>query len=88
MIGEKFRGENSNRGGLNGWTQQLLEVYSRESENLRFFLDVDLSAVQLCPVPTGYSRTGLFSSGSIVATSHSCFRLSRDAQGEASPCVL
>src|SRR5260370_12399867 len=62
-------------GGLNGWTQQLLEVYSRESENLRFFSGVDSSAVQLCPVPTGYSRTGLFSSGSIVVIAHSCFRL-------------
>src|SRR5713101_3315754 len=70
-------------GGLNGWTQQLLEVYSRESESPRFFSGVDLSAVQLCPVPTGYSRTGRFSSGSIVAIAHSCFRLSRAAKGSA-----
>src|SRR5216683_3037557 len=71
------------RGGLNGWTQQLLEVYSRESESPRFFSGVDLSAVQPCPVPTGYSQTGLLSSGSIVVIAHSCFRLSRAAKGSA-----
>src|SRR6266568_7402972 len=53
------------RGGLNGWTQHWLEVYSLESESLRFFSGVDLSAAPLCPDATGYSRTGLFSSGSI-----------------------
>jgi hypothetical protein len=29
-------------GGLNGSTQHLLEVYSQESESLRFFSGVDL----------------------------------------------
>ena len=53
-------------GGLNGSTQYLFEVYSQESESLRFSSGVDLSAALLCPDPTGYSRTGLFSSGSIA----------------------
>src|SRR5260370_1151240 len=71
------------RGGLNGWTQQLLEVYSPEFVSFRVFSGVDLSAVPLCPDPTGYSRTGLFSSGSIVVIAHSCFRSSRAAKGFA-----
>src|SRR5258708_19928726 len=62
------------RGGLNGWTQHWLEVYSQESENLGFFSGVGLSAALLCPVPTGNSRTGLFSSGRFVVTAHSFFR--------------
>jgi len=70
-------------GGFNGSTQHLLEVYSQESESLRFFSGVDLSAVPLCPVPTGCNRTGLFSSGSIVVIAHSCFRSSRAAKGFA-----
>src|SRR5260370_25365877 len=57
-------------GGLNGSTQHLLEVYSQGSENLRFFSGVDLSAAPLCPDPTECSRTGLFSSGSIVVIAH------------------
>src|SRR5258706_8567790 len=68
------------RGGLNGWTQHLLAVYSPESENLRSFSGVDLSATLLCPDGTGYSRTGRFSSGSIVVIAHSCFRSSRAAK--------
>src|SRR6266849_8871008 len=71
------------RGGLNGSTQHLLGVYLQESENLRFFSGVGLSATLLCPVPTGYSRTGLFSSASIVVIAHSCFRSSRAAKGFA-----
>ena len=66
-------------GGLNGSTQHWLEVYSQESESIRFFSGVDLSTGPLCPDPTGYSRTGLFSSGSIVVTAHLCFRSSRVA---------
>ena len=34
-------------GGLNGSTQHFLEVYSQESENLKFVVDVDLSAALL-----------------------------------------
>jgi len=40
-------------GDLNGSTQHFLEVYSQESENLKSFVGVDLSAALLCPVPTG-----------------------------------
>jgi hypothetical protein len=35
-------------GGLNGSTQHFLEVYSQESENLKFVVGVDLSAALLC----------------------------------------
>src|SRR5450755_5036638 len=49
-------------GGLNGSTQHFLEVYSQESENLKFVVDVDLSAALLCSDPTGNSRLGLCSS--------------------------
>src|ERR1700682_2942930 len=75
------RSVSGTRGGLNGSTQPLLEVYSQESESLRFFSGVDLSAALFCPDPTGYTRTGLFSSGSIVVIAHSCFRSSRAAKG-------
>src|SRR5258708_15805106 len=68
------------RGGLNGWTQHLLAVYSPESESLRSFSGVDLSATLLCPDGTGYSRTGRFSSGSIVVIAHLRFRSSRAAK--------
>src|SRR6266446_8016606 len=71
------------RGGFNGSTQHWLEVYLQESENLRFFSGVDLGAALLCPDPTGHRRTGLFSSGSIVAIAHLCFRSSRAAKGSA-----
>src|SRR6266851_4787707 len=81
--GIPWSGDPRNDGGVNGWTQQLLEVYSRESESPRFFSGVDLSAVPLCPDPTGYSRTGLFSSGSIVVIAHSCFRSSHAAKDSA-----
>src|SRR5450755_2327840 len=50
------------RGGLNGSMQHFLEVYSQESENLKFVVDVDLSAALLCSDPTGNSRLGLCSS--------------------------
>src|SRR6266487_975347 len=70
-------------GGFNGSTQHWLEVYSQESESLRFFSGVDLSAALLCADPTGHNRTGLFSSGSIVAIAHLCFRSSRAAKGSA-----
>src|SRR5271157_3287573 len=70
-------------GGLNGSTQHFLEVYSQASENLKFFSDVDLSAALLRPDPTGYSRTGLFSSGSIVVRARLCFRSIRVARGSA-----
>src|SRR5580700_5413236 len=53
-------------GGLNGSTQHFLEVYSQECENLKFVVGVDLSAALLCSDPTGNSRLGLCSSGSIV----------------------
>ena len=43
-------------GGLNGSTQHFLEVYSQESENLKFVVGVDLSAALLCSDPTGNSR--------------------------------
>src|ERR1700730_5708070 len=55
-------------GGLNGSTQHFLAVYSQGSENLKFVAGVDLSAALLCSDPTGNSRSGLFSSGSIVVT--------------------
>ena len=71
------------QGGLNGSTQHFLEVYSQESENLKTFVGVDLSAGLLCPDLTGYSQTGLFSSGSIVVIAHLCFRWSRVARDSA-----
>src|SRR5215469_2001988 len=46
-------------GGLNGSTQHFPEVYSQESENLKFVVGVDLSAALLCSDPTGNSRSGL-----------------------------
>jgi hypothetical protein len=61
-------------GGLNGSTQHFLEVYSQESENLKFVVGVDLSAALLCSDPTGNSRLGLCSSGSIVVGARWCFR--------------
>src|SRR4029077_15464376 len=68
------------RGGLNGSTQHFLAVYSQESENLKFVVGVDLSAVLLCSDPTGNSRLGLCSSGSIVVRARLCFRSSRVAR--------
>src|ERR1700736_809491 len=70
-------------GGLNGSTQHFLAVYSQESENLKFVVGVDLSAALLCSDPTGNSRSGLFSSGSIVVTARWCFRSSRVAKDSA-----
>src|ERR1700688_1340272 len=70
-------------GGLNGSTQHFLEVYSQESENLKSLVGVDLSAALLCSDPTGNSRSGLFSSGSIVVTARWCFRSSRVAKDSA-----
>src|SRR6202044_1562705 len=70
-------------GGLNGSTQHFLEVYSQESENLKFVVDVDLSAALLCSDPTGNSRSGLCSSGSIVVRARWCFRSSRVARDSA-----
>src|SRR5882757_5394386 len=70
-------------GGLNGWTQHFPEVYSPESENLKFVVGVDLSAALLCSDPTGNSRLGLCSSGSIVVRARLCFRSSRVARGSA-----
>src|SRR5882724_9612619 len=64
------------RGGLNGSTQHFLEVYSQESENLKFVVGVDLSAALLCSDPTGNSRLGLRSSGSIVVRASLCFAIS------------
>src|SRR6266404_55170 len=71
------------RGGLNGSTQHFLEVYSQESENLKFVVGVDLSAALLCSDPTGNSRLGLRSSGSIVVRARLCFRSSRVARDSA-----
>src|ERR1700691_4915732 len=68
---------------LNGSTQHFLEVYSQESENLKFLVGVDLSAAPLCPDPTGYSRTGRFSSGNIVVRARWCFRSSHVARDSA-----
>src|ERR1700733_12083841 len=70
-------------GGLNGSTQHFLEVYSQESENLKFVVDVDLSAALLCSDPTGNSRSGLCSSGSIVVRARWCFRSSHVARDSA-----
>jgi hypothetical protein len=70
-------------GGLNGWTQHFLEVYSQESENLKSLAGVDLSAAPLCSDPTGNSRTGRFSSGSTVIRVRLCFRSSRVARDSA-----
>src|SRR5580704_4861153 len=72
-----------NPGGLNGSTQHFLEVYSPASENLKFVVGVDLSAALLCSDPTGNSRSGLCSSGSIVVRARLCFRSSRVARGSA-----
>ncbi len=70
-------------GGLNGSTQHFLEVYSQESENLKFAVVVDLSAALLCSGPTGNSRLGLCSSGSIGVRARLCFRSSRVARDSA-----
>src|ERR1700737_563433 len=70
-------------GGLNGSTQHFLEVYSQESENLKFVVGVDLSAALLCSDLTGNSRLGLCSSGSIVVRARWCFRSSRVARDSA-----
>ena len=70
-------------GGLNGSTQHFLEVYSRASENPKFVVGVDLSAALLCSDPTGNSRLGLRSSGSIVVRARLCFRSSRVARDSA-----
>ena len=70
-------------GGLNGSTQHFLEVYSQESENLKFLVGVDLSAALLCSDPTGSSRLGLRSSESIVVRVRLCFRSSRVARDSA-----
>src|SRR5215467_8720806 len=70
-------------GGLNGSTQHFLEVYSQESENLKFVVGVDLSAALLCSDPTGNSRLGLCSSGSMVVRARWCFRSSRVARDSA-----
>src|SRR5262249_48011950 len=70
-------------GGLNGSTQHFLEVYSQESENLKFLVGVDLSAVLLCSDPTGNSRLGRCSSESIVVRVRLCFRSSRVARDSA-----
>src|SRR5580700_1035159 len=69
-----------NAGGLNGSTQHFLEVYSQESENLKFVVGVDLSAALLGSDLTGNSRLGLCSSGSIVVRARLCFRSSRVAR--------
>src|SRR5450755_4497605 len=71
------------RGGLNGSTQHFPEVYSQAFESLMFFLDADLRATLLCPDRTESSRSGLFSSGSIVVIVRLCFRLSRVARDSA-----
>src|SRR5262249_10482746 len=70
-------------GGLNGWAQHFLEVYSRESESPRFVVGVDLSAALLCSGPTGSSRLGLNSWESIVVRARWCFRSSRVAKDSA-----
>src|ERR1700683_3356354 len=70
-------------GGLNGSTQHFLEVYSQESENLKSLAGVDLTAAPLGSDPTGNSRTGQFSSGSIVVRARLCFRSSRVARDSA-----
>src|ERR1700693_2747135 len=70
-------------GGLNGSTHHFVEVYSQESENLKSLVGVDLSVALLCSDPTGNIRTGLFSSGSIVARVRLCFRSSRVARDSA-----
>src|SRR6202167_3835494 len=70
-------------GGLNGSTQHFLAVYSQESENLKFVVGVDLSAALLCSDPTGNSRLGLRSSGSIVVRARLYFRSSRVARDSA-----
>jgi hypothetical protein len=68
---------------FNRSTQHSVEVYWREFEILRFFLDADLTAAPLCPAPLGCKPTGRFSGGSIVVIAHSCFRLSHAARGFA-----
>src|SRR6266404_2483221 len=66
-----------------GRRNAFLGVYSQESENLKFVVGVDLSAALLCSDPTGNSRLGLCSSGSIVVRARLCFRSSRVARGSA-----
>src|SRR6202451_1879689 len=68
---------------LNGSTQHFLGVYSQESENLQFLVGVDLGAALLCSDPTGNSRLGLRSSGSIVVRVRLYFRSSRVARDSA-----
>src|ERR1700678_4306436 len=64
-------------------TQHFLGVYSQESENLKFLVGVDLGAALLCSDPTGNSRLGLRSSGSIVVRVRLYFRSSRVARDSA-----
>jgi hypothetical protein len=45
---------------LNRSMQHFVEVYWREFEILRFFLDADLTAAPLRPVPFGCNPTGRF----------------------------
>src|SRR5208282_640226 len=71
------------RGGLNRSTQHFLEVYSQESENLRFVVGADLSAALLCSDPIGNSQLDLRSSESIVVRARLCFRSSRVARDSA-----
>src|ERR1700678_4497897 len=72
-----------NAGGLNGSTQHFLGVHSQESENLKFLVGVDLGAALLGSDPTGNSRLGLRSSGSIVVRVRLYFRSSRVARDSA-----
>src|SRR5580698_284523 len=68
---------------LNRSMQHFVEVYWREFEILRFFLDADLIAAPLGPGPLGCNPTGRFSEGSIVVIAHFCFRSSRAARDSA-----
>src|SRR5712664_227740 len=80
-VGESWHVLNTRRCGLNWSAQHSREVYSQESRNLRFFVDVDLDAARSCPVGIACSRRGRFSSAGIDAASGWCFRSFLAARG-------
>src|SRR6266850_2019087 len=62
------------RGGLNGSTQHLLEVYSQESRILGSFSVVHSSAARPGRAALASSQTGRCLGGSIAVTADWCFR--------------
>jgi len=66
-----------------GRRNTFLKFTRRSLKHLKSFVGVDLSAALLCPDPTGNSRTGLFSSGSIVVIAPFVFSFEPRCQGLA-----